>query len=60
MAIEGLIHIILFLMEDAFVWLGLKAGMNFWTIILISLFVFFFFYRQIFAFFRGILRRVGI
>jgi len=60
MAVQGLIHIILFGIEDLIIYLGAKAGISFWAIVGISLLMFYFFYPQIYAFVRAILRWVGI
>jgi len=60
MPIAGLIHAILFAIEDVLVWIGGKMGISFWIVIGLSLLVFYIFYRQIFAFVRFVLKKIGI
>lgn len=58
MAVTELIHVILLAIEDLLVWWAGSVGISPWLVIGISLVVFYFFWNQIYTFFKGVIQWV--
>lgn len=56
----GIIHIILFLLEDLWLYIAGIKGINFWFAFSISAIIFYFYYSQIVVIIKKLLSFIGI
>jgi len=56
----SLIHPIIIIIDDFFVWLGGKMGVSAWVVLTLSLIIFYFYWNQIYAIIKKMLSYIGI
>ena len=59
MALSGLIHGILFIFEDLFVWFGAKLGIPWWVVLIAVIVIFIIGWKYIYGGIRWLLKKIG-